>query len=245
SRPAHLQGRADLAARGKRREALRGRAPGRVGRRGEARLHRRPADAHPLQYRRLAPADRDRKARRERRAAAAQRGRIDADDRRRRTGGPPAQARPSQPGAGTAPRAAGGLRPAGPRERPDQAGAHALLLLGLPAQHLDPSAGGQPRHGRYRLPRHGPEHADPPHRPDLAYGRRGRELDRPVPLHHRDAHLPESRRRHLHPFRAARAPRGVGRRHQHHLQDPLQRRGRDDRRPACRGQLQRRPDRAS
>ena len=46
--------------------------------------------------------------------------------------------------------------------------------------------------------------------------------------------LPESRRRHLQPFRHARHPRrGRGRR-QHHLQDPLQRRRRDDRRPAGR-----------
>ena len=53
----------------------------------------------------------------------------------------------------------------------DQARAHAVLLLGLPAQHLDQSARRQPRHGRHRLPRHGAEHADPPHRPDHPYGR--------------------------------------------------------------------------
>ena len=33
--------------------------------------------------------------------------------------------------------------------------AHAVLLLGLPAQHLDPRARGQPRAGRHRLPLHG------------------------------------------------------------------------------------------
>ena len=62
-----------------------------------------------------------------------------------------------------------------------------------------------------------------------------------APFTSEQAHLPESRRRHLLPFRPAGDPRRRGRRRQHHLQDPLQRRGRDDRRPAGR----RRPDRAA
>jgi hypothetical protein len=48
------------------------------------------------------------------------------------------------------------------------------------------------------------------------------------------AHLPESRRRHVLPFRLARDPAGGRRRHEYHVQDPLQRRGRDDRRSARR-----------
>ena len=41
----------------------------------------------------------------------------------------------------------------------------------------------------------------------LAYGRRGRRLDRPGAVHRREACLPESRRRHLHAFRLAGAAR--------------------------------------
>ena len=63
-------------------------------------------------------------------------------------------------------------------------------------------------------------------------GRRGRDLDRPGAVHRDAARLPESRRRHLLPFRPAGDPRRGRRRRQHHLQDPLQRRRRHDRRPA-------------
>ena len=102
-----------------------------------------------------------------------------------------------------------------------QTAAHAVFLLGLPAQHLDQDPRGQPRHGRHRLPRHGAVGAEPPHPDDLAYGRRGRHLDRAGAVHQRTARVPESRRRHLHPFRPAGDPRGGGVRRQHHLQDPL------------------------
>ena len=54
-----------------------------------------------------------------------------------RAGRAAAPAWPSEPAAGTAPRAARGLRPARHRPRADHAGADAVLLLGLPAQHLD------------------------------------------------------------------------------------------------------------
>ena len=47
------------------------------------------------------------------------------------------------------------------------------------------------------------------------------------------ARLPEPRRRHLHPLGQPRHPRGAGGGRQHHLQDPLQRRGRHDRRPVA------------
>ena len=73
------------------------------------------------------------------------------------------------------------------------------------------------------------------------HGRRGRGLDRPGAVHRREAHLPESRRRHLLPLRPAGDPRRRRRRRQHHLQDPVQRRGRDDRRPAARRAARRCP----
>ena len=58
------------------------------------------------------------------------------------------------------------------------------------------------------------------------------------------ARVPEPGRRHLLPFRLAGDP-PVGRhRRQHHLQDPLQRRGRHDRRPAGRRHAERAADRA-
>jgi len=43
----------------------------------------------------------------------------------------------------------------------------------------------QPCDGRHRLSRHGAIYSEPAHRDDLAYGRRGRELDRPGTLHQR------------------------------------------------------------
>ena len=86
--------------------------------------------------------------------------------------------------------------------------------------------------------------ARPPHLADHPHGRRGRGLDRPGAVHRRQAHLPESRRRHLLPLRPAGDPRGRRRRRQHHLQDPLQRRGRDDRRPAARRPAHRAGDHA-
>ena len=53
-------------------------------------------------------------------------------------------------------------------------------------------------------------------------------------VHRPGPHLPEPRRRHLLPFRLHGDPAGDRGRRQHHLQDPVQRRGRDDRRPAGR-----------
>ncbi len=73
-----------------------------------------------------------------------------------------------------------------------------------------------------------------------AHGRRRRAVDRPGAVHEREAHLREPGRRHLLPLGAARDPRRGRRARQHHLQDPLQRRGRDDRRPAVRRPAQRR-----
>ncbi len=109
----------------------------------------------------------------------------------------------------------------------------ALLLLGLPAQHLHPRARGQPRHRRHRLPLHGgvdgslDRHLHP-------HGRRGRAVDRAGAVHGREAHLRQPRRRHLLPLGTARDPRRGRGQGQHDLQDPVQRRGGDDRRPAPR-----------
>ena len=109
-------------------------------------------------------------------------------------------------------------------------GAHPVFLLRLPAQFLDRGAGRQPRLCGHRLPLHGAVDGplDARLHPD---GRRGRELDRRGAVLEAPACLPEHRRRHLQPLRLPGDPRRdrVGR--QHHLQDPVQRRGRDDRRP--------------
>ena len=63
------------------------------------------------------------------------------------------------------------------RQRRGDRGPQALVLLGLPAQHLDPAARGRARLRRHRLPLHGAvdgarDRGLHPH------GRRGRELDR-------------------------------------------------------------------
>ena len=121
----------------------------------------------------------------------------------------------------------------GARQAQDQSGAAALLLLRLPAQHVDQAARRQPRDGRHRLPRHG--HLDGPQHVRIhAHGRRRRAVDRPGAVHRREAHLREPRRRHVLPQRNPRDSRCRRGRRQHHVQDPLQRRGRDDRRPAVR-----------
>ena len=71
------------------------------------------------------------------------------------------------------------LKEAPARARRDRGrrGAHAVFLLGLPAQHLDHGAGRQPRLCRHRLPLHGA--VDGPRHTELhPDGRRGRALDR-------------------------------------------------------------------
>ena len=108
-------------------------------------------------------------------------------------------------------------------------GAHSLFLLGLPAQFLDGRAGRHARLCRHRLPLHGAVDGplDAGLHPD---GRRGCELDRRGAVLQAAARVPESRRRHLQPFRLHGDPRRdrVGR--EHHLQDPVQRCRRHDRR---------------
>jgi indolepyruvate ferredoxin oxidoreductase len=109
-----------------------------------------------------------------------------------------------------------------------------LLLLRLPAQHLDQGAGRLVRAGRHRLPRDG--HLDLPgdEQADHPHGRRRHAVDRPGRVLESAARVPEPGRRHLLPLRLPGDPRGGRGQGQHHLQDPVQRRGRDDRRPAGR-----------
>ena len=54
---------------------------------------------------------------------------------------------------------------------------------GCPHNTLDQNSRRQPRHGRHRLSRHGAVDPRPPHRDHLAYGRRGRRLDRAGAVH--------------------------------------------------------------
>ena len=115
----------------------------------------------------------------------------------------------------------------------------ALFLRRLSAQHLDQGAGRLARAGRHRLPLHG-ELDGPRHRGPDPDGRRGRRLGPPLDVHQGAARLPEPRRRHLLPLGLPGDPPGDRRQGQHHLQDPVQRRGGDDRRPAGR-----RPDQRS
>ncbi len=107
------------------------------------------------------------------------------------------------------------------------------LLLGLPAQHVDRRARRLARDGGHRLPLHG--HLDgPQHQHLYADGRRRRALDRAGAVYEREAHFREPRRRHLLPLGFdGGARRGRGR-CVDHVQDSVQRCGRDDRRPAAR-----------
>ena len=227
-----LQGRHDLAAGAGRRAPLRRRPAGSDRHRGEAVQPRGAARPPSLQHAGRPPAAGDRQGRRDRRHHPAERRRAHADRRGHGDRRPPDEAHGriarAQAAAGP-PRSQGEAsgRAAG------QGGAHAVLLLGLPAQHVDARPRGQPRHGRHRLPRHGDLDARAAHRADLPHGRRRRAVGRPGAVQRRQSHLPEPGRRHLLPLRPDGDPPGRGGRRQHHLQDPVQRRGRHDRRPAA------------
>jgi hypothetical protein len=136
-------------------------------------------------------------------------------------------ARHRQDGGGHGPGGGGAPR----QQRAGTGDAHALFLLGLSAQHLDQGARGRGRGRRHRLSLHG-EMDGPLDRGLYPYGRRGRQLDRRGAVFEAQARLPEPRRGHLQPFRHPRHPRRRRRQGQHHLQDPLQRRRRHDRRAA-------------
>ncbi|TSE25741.1 hypothetical protein Tther_02591 [Tepidimonas thermarum] len=162
-----------------------------------------------------------------------------ARHRRARAGAPAEQARPvarrqrhrrARAGAAGADRGARALAA-------DPAGAHrgcaarALVLLGLPAQHLHARAGGLACDGRHRLPLHG-DLDGPPDGGLHANGRRRRALGGAAALHERKAPVRQLGRWHLFPQRAAGDPASHCRWRQHHLQNFVQRRRGHDGRPA-------------
>ena len=106
-----------------------------------------------------------------------------------------------------------------------------LFLLRLPAQHVNTGAGGLRGARRHRLPLHGAVDGPGQSRLHPDGGRRGK-LDRRGAVLQAKARLPEHRGRHLLPFRPYGDPGGDRIQGQHHLQDPLQRRRGDDRRPS-------------
>ena len=109
---------------------------------------------------------------------------------------------------------------------------------GCPPQPFDDGARRLVRRRRGGLPRHGAVDRRPgPDRPPD--GRRGRHLDRPGAVHRPVPHLPERGRRDVLPLGQPGGEGRGGRGRRHHLQDPLQRRGRHDRRPG-RGRVDRR-----
>jgi indolepyruvate ferredoxin oxidoreductase len=126
---------------------------------------------------------------------------------------------------------AGEERPAlaGKRRRPP-----GLFLSGVSAQHQHKAARGFARDGRYRLPRPRRSRDGPRHHAVHAHGARGLAVDIGQPVRRHTAHVPEHGRRHLLPLRRARRARRGGVRRQHDVQDPVQRRRGDDRRPAGR-----------
>ncbi len=134
-------------------------------------------------------------------------------------------------------RVGGGAHPAPGRAQAPAAHAparaHRVLLLGMPAQPLHRRAGRRGGRRRHRLPRHGHGH-EPRHHRRHAHGRRGRAVGRGLAVHGDAAPLPEHRRRHALPLRQARGElrHRLGR--EHHVQDPLQRRGGHDGRPGRR-----------
>ena len=242
-----LQGGHDLAARVRGRAALRAGTGGDPRRRGEAPVPRVPAEGGALQLARGRPAAGHRQVRREGRmgaaprpVAAARRRRAVAGDRREGDRGADRALPHLGPHQGAARFSRG--KGEGAREAARHRAARALLLLRLSAQHLDARARGQPRDRRHRLPLHGGVDG-PQHRDLQPHGRRRRVVDRPGAVHRGGAHLRQPRRRDLLPLGSARDPRRGRGEGADHLQDSLQRRGRDDRRAAFRRPAQRADDR--
>ncbi|MCY1522472.1 hypothetical protein D9M68_573300 [compost metagenome] len=210
------------------------------GGRREAPDRRVPAQGAPVQLARERAPARHRQVRRTRRmgraparpVAAAGHGRLlgGADRaRHRRARGALSHQRPHPHAAGDPRRERRGAR-----QGRGHALAPGLVLRGLPAQHLDQGARRQPGARGHRLPRDGHGHlprAQPHHH---AHGRRRRAVAGAGVVLQAQARVREPGRRHLLPLGFARHSRGRGGGREHHLQDPLQRRGRDDRRPAGR-----------
>jgi hypothetical protein len=99
----------------------------------------------------------------------------------------------------------------------EHSGAPAVLLLGMPAQHLDQSTRGQPGAGRNRLPRDGDRNLSGTEQEPHAHGWRGRAVDRPGTVLEAHAHLCQSRRWHLFPFRVPCDPGRARSQGQHYL----------------------------
>ena len=220
-----LQGRDDLAPRAGRSPRLLPRPRGRDRHRGEAPGPRGPARPHPVQRAGAAPP----------RGQARSRGRPPRPVRRRagsdaHRGAPPRVARRE---AGSGSRAAS-ARVTAPGRAARAAPAAAVVLFRMPAQHLHRRPRRLHRARGHRVSRHGGLAARPQHLRRDPHGRRRRQLDRPGAVHFAAPHLPEPRRWHLLPLRAARHPGLCRGQDQHHLQDPRQRRRRDDRRPTDR-----------
>ena len=203
------------------------------GRRGEARAHREPAEGAALQLaRRRAPA-RVGKFDEKRRVAPAVGRRADAGDDRAR------DRRAHRAASTTSPRIEERARRSS-RRRSAQLARQVAEFARMPyfcsgcphntSTHVPEGSRALAGIGCHYMAIWMDRDTDDLH----ADGRRGRALDRPGAVHRDQARLRQSRRRHVLPLGLARDPRRGRRRRQHHLQDPLQRRGRDDRRPAGR-----------
>ncbi len=148
-----LQGRHDLAAGEGRRARLRPRPRrGRRGR-GEAGADREPVEGAALQLGRGRPPAGRRQVRRARRMAAQ--GIVGPDPGLDRPRARPAHPQVPRQREGPGPPEVPGAEGAGAGDQAGPVRPHALFLLGLPAQHLDPGARGLARDRRHRLPLHG------------------------------------------------------------------------------------------
>jgi indolepyruvate ferredoxin oxidoreductase len=130
------------------------------------------------------------------------------------------------------------------RQAQGDCGQAAVFLLGLPAQHFHPRAEGSRATagiGCHFMAVWMDRNTATLH----PHGRRGRAVDWPGTVYRREAHLRQPRRRHLLPLWPARDPRRSRGQGHDDLQDPVQRRGRDDRRPAPRRAARPRDDLAA
>ena len=164
-------------------------------------------------------------------AAARQSGSVACHDRQGHRRAPEEAGRASRcrRAHGRAPHSNRDRRAYGRRRRQRQRGPPAVVLPRLSAQHQHGRARRFDCHGRHRMSRDGG--LDGPFDDVMvADGRRRRFLDGTSAVQQALAHVRQSWRRHLQPLGPARHPAIDQRRRQHHLQDPVQQRGGDDRR---------------
>ena len=202
--PAALQGRLPVAALAARARRLRARARPHHRRRGEALADRGAGPRGALRHRRTS---RSASARRTRAATGSSRSRARSirTTSRSRIGERLLRYHRNDDLRGRVERLKEAQRVLALTER--HRDPHAAFLLRLPAQHLDQGAGGHARLCRHRLPLHGAVDG-PGDRRLHADGRRGRQLGRRIELLDARPRLPESRRRHLQPFRHPRPALG-------------------------------------